>query len=166
MDSPGSLRLPQTGTPSSGVELTHRPPRSGAFPVLTPREPAALLLIATDERLVDSCHRALSEAGFSFISSVSTWVGANELLGSGLFDGVVVGIHHGDAHTVALARQLRRQHPDIPTFVATFVRQSPIADGVGTDGGTAETSAGNTGVSTLGRTIRKVFAERDSVRKR
>lgn len=159
MECPATHCSTQTDPPSNAVDLTHPPPQSGKFAVQPLRDPTAILLVARDHSLHDACRRALSDAGFTFIFSVSNCDRAHELIGSKLFDAVVIGIGAGDVRAVSLAQYMQQRRPDLPTFVVSSLRRLPIE---GTAVETASVERANANLNSLGRTMREVVSARHS----
>jgi CheY-like chemotaxis protein len=79
---------------------------------------AAVLVVAGDHSLQDSCRRTLSAAGVGVVVAVSKNPPALELLSSGkLFDAVVISMGEKDADAMDLLRQVHRRSPTTPTIV-------------------------------------------------
>jgi len=90
--------------------------------------PSAVLLVARDCGLNDSCRRTLSDAGIDVVVSVSNGSRALELLGENqLFDAVVIGVGPGDVEAVKLAQHIRRHRSDTPTLVMSSIGNLEIS---------------------------------------
>ena len=89
--------------------------------------PSAVLLVARDVSLDESCRRSLSDAGIDVVVSVPNSTRALELLSAKqLFDAVVIGVGPGDVDAVMLAQHMRRHRSDTPTVVVSPMRNLEI----------------------------------------
>jgi hypothetical protein len=107
---------------SSGV--ANRPTGADELKASPDPRPSAVLLVARERSLDESCRRTLSDAGVKCVVSVPNSERALEVLGNNkLFDAVVIGVGAGDVEAVKLAQHMRRYRSDTPTVVV-----SPISN--------------------------------------
>ncbi len=103
---------------SGGV--TNPPTLADELETSSDSRPSAVLLVARDRSLDESCRRSLSDAGIDVVVSVPNSTRAMELLSaSQLFDAVVIGVGPGDVEAVMLAQHMRRHRSDTPTVVVS-----------------------------------------------
>ncbi len=94
--------------------------------------PSAVLLVARDLSLDESCRRTLSDAGVDVVVSVQSSKRALEVLGENqLFDAVVIGVGPGDVDAVMLAQHMRRHRSDTPTVVMSPIGNLEIPGAAG-----------------------------------
>jgi DNA-binding NtrC family response regulator len=128
--------------------------------------PSAVLLVARDRSLDESCRRTLSDAGVQCVVSVPSSSRAIELLGeSKLFDAVVIGVGAGDVEAVKLAQHMRRYRSDTPTVVVSPIRNLQIPGAV-TQGTARGEQAQGDKTDIFRKIIRKVVRHRQSTRVR
>lgn len=102
-------------------QLTTYGPDSRDLPTLEDR-PSAVLLVARNVALGDTCRRKLSDAGIDVVLSTKSTDQARELIDQNhLFDAVVISVNAGDVESAMLAQHMRRFHSDTPTLVMTSV---------------------------------------------
>ena len=128
--------------------------------------PSAVLLVARDRSLDESCRRTLSDVGVEVVVSVPSSQGALELLGtSELFDAVVISVGAGDVEAVKLAQHMRRYRSDTPTVVVSPIGTLRIPGGIGRNNSNRESNRPDN-LDFFRATIRKAVAIRRSVRLR
>jgi hypothetical protein len=110
---------------------TYGPEREDDSDQSAQERPSAVLLVARNQALHDSCRRKLSDAGIDVVLSTPSSDKARELIDNNhIFDAVVIGIDAGDVEGAMLARHMTNFRRDTPTVVMSPIPNLRIA-GVG-----------------------------------
>lgn len=124
---PRECQMLRTSFATEPSDVTNPPTPVGEEDESTTKTPSAVLLVARDLSLDETCRRSLSDAGVDVVVSVSNSTRAMELLSANqLFDAVVIGVGPGDVEAVMLAQHLRRHRSGTPTVVMTHMANLDI----------------------------------------
>ncbi len=94
----------------------------------SPDRPSAVLLVARNRDLQDTCRRKLSDAGIEVVFSTQSSEQALELIDHNhLFDAVVIGVDAGDVEAAKLVRHMSRCRADTPTVVMSSISHLRIS---------------------------------------
>jgi len=128
--------------------------------------PSAVLLVARDRSLDESCRRTLSDAGVQCIVSVPDSDHALRLLDNRrLFDAVVIGVGAGDVEAVKLAGHMQRYRADTPTVVVSPIGALRLPGAIAQSGSPSSRNEAEPS-KVFGRLIRRLVSGQQLSRRR